>query len=204
MFHQFKAAVSLSFVLGVLFVTLNVSWAQPASTQPTLNNLPAPAQVVKHGLDLLDSLPEPRKIAALQSKLAIFFDFGKIARRVAGPMARHLSTEQKQQLSQQIQQRFFTLLNQKLGNGRAFDYHFLPRHSHLNQHYARVVVGIRQQQQVVTNLTFHLIVTRTGWKVVDIVAQNNSIVLYMRQLFMNKIRILRIQGMQQLLNTEKK
>ena len=60
--------------------------------------------------------PDPKALEAfLVQEIAPFFDFAYMAKSAAGPMYRHMSDEQREHMTEIIEQRFLTTMAQRLG-----------------------------------------------------------------------------------------
>ncbi|MEJ2388514.1 MAG: ABC transporter substrate-binding protein [Chromatiaceae bacterium] len=190
--------LSLALVLG----TFGVAQAQPpypyapnayppGAHRPTLrvSRGEEAAEVLRQGMEkLLDFLGQKEKpnrlqvAAFLDKEIAPYFDFGYMARWVAGSRYGTMSGAQRKALAATLESRFLGALARHLSRyqGQHVRY-FRPRMSRRGT--VSVSVGILQPGTYPSKLKFRMYRSKAGWKVYDVVANGRSAVAYYRVQF---------------------
>ncbi|MEJ2327304.1 MAG: ABC transporter substrate-binding protein [Chromatiaceae bacterium] len=181
--------LSLALVLG----TFGVAQAQPpypyapnayppGAHRPTLrvSRGEEAAEVLRQGMEkLLDFLGQKEKpnrlqvAAFLDKEIAPYFDFGYMARWVAGSRYGTMSGAQRKALAATLESRFLGALARHLSRyqGQHVRY-FRPRMSRRGT--VSVSVGILQPGTYPSKLKFRMYRSKAGWKVYDVVAKGTT------------------------------
>lgn len=161
---------------------------------------PGPDQVIREGLGQLLTLmnsaggmPPEAVVSGLESELAEYFDFDRMARWVAGPLGRNMNPLQRAAFSAKLKNMFLAALAQRVASaGQGYDYRILPAHLDPRSGEARIDVQLFQFHRPATRLGFRLYHSDKGWKVFDVLTDNSSALVYYRQHF---LQLVRQQGM---------
>jgi phospholipid transport system substrate-binding protein len=190
--------LSVALLLG----TIGVAQAQPPypyppNAYPPGAYRPAPrvfpgeeaAEVLRQGMDKLLTFlgqkekPNRLQVAAfLDREIAPYFDFGYMARWVAGPRYGMMTGEQRKALAAKLESRFLSALAGHLASyqGQQVRY-FRPRMSPRGA--VSVSVGILQPGTYPSKLIFRMYRSTAGWKVYDVIANGRSAAAYYRARF---------------------
>jgi phospholipid transport system substrate-binding protein len=190
---KFHFGLPLVLILG----TVGLAQAQPPYAYPPGVYGPAPrvtrgeqaADVLREGIDKLlaflgkEETPNKLQIAAfLDKEIAPYFDFGYMARWVAGPRWWGMTEERRKALAADVESRFLTVLTGQLAQygGQQVRY-FRPRMSRRGA--VDVRVGILHPGSYPSKLDFRMYHSDEGWKVYDVVANGRSAAAYYRVQF---------------------
>jgi phospholipid transport system substrate-binding protein len=158
---------------------------------PAPRKFPAdsPAALVQEGLsDLIRRLQsrdlDPRSLESyLQEKVAPYFDFAYMAKSAAGNMYRHMSSEQKERMSQRIERQFLSTMVQRLVSYNNQEIQVISQRLNQDGRTGMVTTAISGPRGYPTRLDFRFYKARNGWKVFDVMANGQSAVIHYRRQF---------------------
>jgi phospholipid transport system substrate-binding protein len=125
----------------------------------------------------------------LESEVFPYFSFDYMAEWVARPFEQELSATQYSQLIRQLQGLFLTRLLQALTPGES-DSHFkmLAPRPYLRARELVVTVQIYQQQKLGSELHFRLYRNKEGWKIFDMVINQESTMQHFLNYFQQQVK----------------
>ncbi len=116
-------------------------------------------------------------------ELGPYFDFEQMTRLAAGKMTKELDESQTQKLSGKLQEMFMTALGQQIAT-YAYTNHrvtFYPAKRSRFGKEVTVAARITHPRGFPVKITFSFHPTKSGWKIYDVSANNNSAVMYYRK-----------------------
>lgn len=183
----------------LLFVAVSAVQAQPLP--PVYQaRYEAPGQVLYQGVEALRAYlqqgPSPEALGRfLEQRIAPAFDFGTMARWVAGPLARQLTPEQQAALRDTLRQQFLrSSAGHLAGYGGARIEYLRPR-GNPQSRFVDLGIRVHPPRGYAVTLTFRLQRGADGWRVVDVLADGNSAVAHYRSLVLETARRVGVEGM---------
>ncbi len=187
---------AMIFGLLVMLLPLGAS-AYPYNypVQQTVNSLSEPAKVLREGIELLTGYldaevkPTPEEVRKyLEIEILPYFDFERMTAMAIGSSSRFISDAQKRQLVAVVKERFLATLVSKLDGYQQGRIQYMRPKGNLSS--GRVSLGVRiyGEQRYPVQIEFKLVNGSGGWKVVDVVANRTSAVVYYRNEFNYLIR----------------
>ncbi len=163
---------------------------------PVARQQPAesPAIVLRGGIEKLvnflqqDERPDTKAVSAfLETEIAPYFDFGYMAKWVAGPMWERMTEKQQATLTSSIELRFLSTMAEHMSEYDKQNIRFLrPRRRGGEE--VTVSLGILNPGRYPSKLDFRMYRSKDGWKVFDVVANGQSAAAYYRQDFYQERR----------------
>lgn len=187
-------------------VSVAVLFLLPATIQAqTYSNTAAspagPEQVLREGIGKLaiflktTNPDSTRQIQAyLDTEIAPYFDFGYMAKWVAGPTRRYMNPGQFAQFEQGLQRVFLTAMAGNLVgalNGRSFEFQRARRSGRANE--AMVRMRVLQNRRPPMRMDFRFYRGKNGWKIFDVLSGGSSAVTYYRNYYSRLVRRYGIQ-----------
>ncbi|MCU7797542.1 MAG: ABC transporter substrate-binding protein [Candidatus Thiodiazotropha sp. (ex Semelilucina semeliformis)] len=127
--------------------------------------------------------PNQQMIAGfVEREIAPYFDFDYMTNWVAGPMNRHMTDQQRAEMTNSVKQMLLSTLTKRLVGYENQDVRFYhPRRAGENE--VKVRVGILQAGGYPANIDFRFYRSAGGWKVFDVSANGSSALTFYRQHF---------------------
>jgi len=189
-------------IMSAMITTLLLSSPLYANTAPVAaaEQLPAPAaaeeqevepaMLLEQGmgqmLEFMDQKERPNRevlMAFLEEKIVPFFDFAYMAKSAAGPMYRHMEQEQRERMTDNIQQQFLATMTGRLAGYDSQQIRVVSQRYGQRGNTAKVSVAILQPRGYPARLDFRFYRSKSGWKVFDVSANGQSAVIHYRRQF---------------------
>lgn len=163
--------------------------AAPNPAKPQKQEI-EPAILVEQGMNkLLAFLNQEQRPSEdmlmdfLGNEITLFFDFPYMAKSAAGPVWRHMDQEQRDRMSDNIQQQFLVTMATRLTGYNNQQVRVVSQRYGGGGYTARVSVAVLQPQGYPARLDFRFYRAKTGWKVFDVSANGQSAVIHYRRQF---------------------
>jgi len=125
----------------------------------------------------------------LESEILPYFSFDYMSEWVARPFEQELSATQYTQLIRQLQGLFLTKLLQALSSGESdSNFKMLAPRPYLRTRELLVTVQIYQQQKLASELHFRLYRNKDGWKIFDMVINQDSMMNHFLTYFQQQVK----------------
>lgn len=186
--------------VAVLFLLPATLQAQPYATITA--SPPGPEQVLREGIGKLaiflqSTHPDnTRQIQAyLDTEIAPYFDFGYMARWVAGATRRYMNPGQFAQFEQGLQRVFLAAMASNLVgafDGQALSFQRARRGARPNE----AIAGIRimHNRRPPIRMDFRFYRGQHGWKIFDVMSNGSSAVTFYRSYYSRLVRRYGIQS----------
>jgi phospholipid transport system substrate-binding protein len=180
---------------GPLYAATNPA---PGASQDAMAEPPArveqqetePAMLVEQGMNkMLAFLNQEQRpdedalMAFLGNEITLFFDFPYMAKSAAGPVYRHMDQQQRDRMSDNIQQQFLAAMAARLEGFDSQQVRVVSQRYGRGGYTAKVSVAVLQPQGYPARLDFRFYRAKTGWKVFDVSANGQSAVIHYRRQF---------------------
>ena len=160
-----------------------------------------PAMLVEQGLNKMlaflnqDQRPEEETLMAfLSNEIALFFDFPYMAKSAAGPVYRHMDENQRDRMSDNIQQQFLAAMTARLTGYDNQQVRVVSQRFGRGGNTATVSVAVLQPRGYPARLDFRFYRSKTGWRVFDVSANGQSAVIHYRRQFRQTMLAARYQS----------
>jgi phospholipid transport system substrate-binding protein len=125
----------------------------------------------------------------LETEVLPYFSFDYMTEWTASSFEHELSATQSAQLTRQLQGLFLTRLLQALNNDESdYTFNMLAPTPNLRARELAVTVQVQQQQKIVSALHFRLYRNQDGWKIFDLVVNQESMMHYLRTYFQQRVQ----------------
>ena len=193
-----KKLSTLLMLLWLPFVAQAGNYYPPQET----SGLEEPARVLRAGVETLTGYMgnnqgvHPEQLRAfLEQEIVPYFDFNRMAYWAAGSINRRLNSEQRQQLTAMLKERFLLSMAEQLSGYKHSRIQYLrPRG---NPRRGNVTLGMRVfgAESYPVQIDFKLYRGKSGWKVYDVVANGVSAVNHYRNEFSQLVGRYGVQGL---------
>ena len=129
----------------------------------------------------------------LGNEIALFFDFPYMAKSAAGPVYRHMDEDQRDRLSDNIQQQFLAAMTARLTGYENQQVRVVSQRFGQGGYTATVIVAVLQPRGYPARLDFRFYRSKTGWRVFDVSANGQSAVIHYRRQFRETMRAARYE-----------
>jgi len=160
-----------------------------------------PAMLVEQGMNkmlaFLSQEQRPDKetlMGFLDKEIALFFDFPYMAKSAAGPVYRHMDQDQRDRMSDNIQQQFLAAMTARLTGYDNQQVRVVSQRFGRGGNTATVSVAVLQPRGYPARLDFRFYRSKTGWRVFDVSANGQSAVVHYRRQFRQTMQAARYQS----------
>ena len=160
-----------------------------------------PAMLVEQGMNkMLAFLNQEQRpgeetlMAFLDKEIALFFDFPYMAKSAAGPVYRHMDQDQRDRMSDNIQQQFLAAMTARLTGYDNQQVRVVSQRFGRGGYTATVSVAVLQPRGYPARLDFRFYRSKTGWRVFDVSANGQSAVIHYRRQFRETLRAARYES----------
>lgn len=121
----------------------------------------------------------------LETEVLAYFSFDYMTQWVARPFEQELTETQYQNLTRQLQGLFLTKVLQAFGDSN-LEFKVLPPHPYLKER--ELLIPVQLQQKTPSELYFRLYRNKEGWKIFDLVINQESTMSYFRTYFQQQVK----------------
>ena len=149
-----------------------------------------PAMLVEQGMNKMlaflnqEQRPDEKTLMDfLSNEIVLFFDFPYMAKSAAGPVYRHMDQDQRDRLSDNIEQQFLAAMTARLTGYDNQQVRVVSQRFGRGGYTATVSVAVLQPRGYPARLDFRFYRSKTGWRVFDVSANGQSAVIHYRRQF---------------------